>query len=341
MSAQMAEASLRRNVEELVAGGPSEYVIQFMRDNRGIMHHQKWWRRPLPPTPKPGTYRPRTTREMLDEHGIPDPKKMWTEIGERWEAEVKDAGMMVLTFALTEVALWIIGGAIIRVLGAGLSKLPRLYRAIRGKNAKAIEEGLARLSKSEADELGRLMERAKKGEQLSAAETKRLEELAGKLDEAMGSGAKAGGQAADDAAGAAGGGRGTVNHSTPDYYRVADAAEPLFSAEAELVAGGELKLVIRTEFQGQRSTVLRGSEQFQAILRHFGGKVRGIKGEWTYETNLMKFNELTAGGKSAREAALGTWTGEQAAANGYRNVVVRTLEGKPGSYTKVDVLFVP
>ena len=78
-----------------------------------------------------------------------------------------------------------------------------------------------------------------------------------------------------------------------------------------------------------------------SILRHFGGKVRGIKGEWTYETNLMKFNELTAGGKSAREAALGTWTGEQAAANGYRNVIVRSLEGKPGSYTKVDVLFVP
>jgi hypothetical protein len=340
MSAQMAEASLRRDVDALVDGGPGEMVIQFMRDNRGIMHHQKWWRRPLPPTPKPGAHKPRTEREMLDEYGIPDPKKMWTEIGERWEAEVKDAGMMVLTFALTEIATWIIGGAILKILGTGLSKLPRLYRAIRGKNAKAIEEGLARLGKSEADELGHLMERAKRGEQLSAAETKRLEEVAGKLDEAMGSGAKAGGQVADDAA-VAGAGRGAVNRSTPDYYLVVDAAEPIFSAEAQLVAGGELKLVIRTEFQGQRSAALRGSEQFQAILRHFSGKVRGIKGEWTYETNLMKFNELTAGGKSAREAALGTWTGEQAAANGYRNVIVRTLDGTPGSYTKVDVLFVP
>jgi hypothetical protein len=336
----MAEASLRLDIDNLVMGSPSEMVILFMRDERGIMHHDKWWRRPLPPTPKPGTYRPRTTREMLDEHGIPDRQRMWTEIGEKWVAEVKDAGMMVLTFALTEIATWIIGGAIIRVLGAGLSKLPHLYRAIRGKNVKAVEEGLARLGKSEADELGHLMERAKRGEQLSAAETKRLEELAGQLDEAMGSGAKAGGQAADDVA-VAGGGRGTVNHSTPDYYRVADAAEPLFSAEAQLVAGGELKLVIRTEFQGQRSAVLRGSEQFQAILRHFGGKVKGIRGEWTYETNLMKFNELTAGGKSAKAAALETWTGEQAAANGYRNVIVRTLEGTPGSYTKVDVLFVP
>jgi hypothetical protein len=340
LSAQMAEASLRQDIDSLVMGGPGEMVIQFKRDERGIMHLQKWERRPLPPTPKPGTSKPRTEREMLDEYGIPDPKKMWTEIGQKWEAEVKDAGMMVLTFALTEIATWFIGGAILKILGRGLTKLPRLYRAIRGKQVQAIEEGLARLGKSEADELGHLMERAKRGEQLSAGETKRLEELAGRLDEAMGSGAKAGGQAADEAAVAARG-RGTVNHSTPDYYRVADAAEPIFSAEAEVVAGGELKLVIRTEFQGQRSAVLRGSEQFQAILKHFSGKVRGIKGEWTYETNLAKFNELTAGRKSAQEAALGTWTGEQAAANGYGRVIVRTLEGTPGNYTKVDVLFVP
>ncbi|MGH2531426.1 MAG: hypothetical protein ACRDJW_03870 [Thermomicrobiales bacterium] len=99
--------------------------------------------------------------------------------------------------------------------------------------------------------------------------------------------------------------------------------------------------MFRTEFGGEKSSILRGKKQFRAMLKHFGGKVKGIRGAWSYEDNLAKFNALTAAGKSAKQAALGTWTGEQDAAAGFAKVPVRNLEGKPGSYTKVDVLFHP
>lgn len=69
--------------------------------------------------------------------------------------------------------------------------------------------------------------------------------------------------------------------------------------------------------------------------------MKGIRTEWTYETNLVKFNELTQTGMSAPAAALGTWTGEQAAAAGFKRVTVRKLVGQPGNYTEVNVLFHP
>ncbi|MGH2562045.1 MAG: hypothetical protein ACRDJH_23550 [Thermomicrobiales bacterium] len=99
--------------------------------------------------------------------------------------------------------------------------------------------------------------------------------------------------------------------------------------------------MLRTKYGGEQSSLLRGSEQFQAMLKHFGGRVKGIRGAWSYEDNLAKFNALTAAGKSAKAAALGTWTGEQDIAAGFAKVTVRKLEGTVGSYTKVDVLFHP
>jgi hypothetical protein len=98
---------------------------------------------------------------------------------------------------------------------------------------------------------------------------------------------------------------------------------------------------MRTVDGGQRSTVLRGEEQFKSALVHFGGRAKSIRGAWSYGDNLAKFNELTAAGKSMEEAALATWTGQRAVEAGFRKVTVRRVEGAAGAHTKVDVLFHP
>ena len=90
---------------------------------------------------------------------------------------------------------------------------------------------------------------------------------------------------------------------------------------------------------GSRSAVLRGEEQFDLIMRHFGGSATSVRGAWAYGTNLEKFNMLVREGKSVQDAARGTWTGEQAARFGFTQVTVRAIEGPQGMHTAVSVLF--
>jgi hypothetical protein len=130
-----------------------------------------------------------------------------------------------------------------------------------------------------------------------------------------------------------------INRSTPERYLMVDAEHKMFSAVGHIESGGELSLQIRTEKDGLRSEVLRGADEFKEILNHFEGRVKSIRGAWNYGTNLEKFNELVAAGKSAEEAALGTWTGQQAVKAGFGKVTIRQLYGKPGAYDKVFVLF--
>jgi hypothetical protein len=133
-----------------------------------------------------------------------------------------------------------------------------------------------------------------------------------------------------------------LDHSTPDRYLVMDPANPRLKAEAHLEGDGELSLSFRTILEGgERSELLRGEEQFERVMMHFGGKVKSIRGSWSYGTNLAKFNEATGAGRSAEKAAFETWTGQQSAAQGYTKVAVVSLEGKPGAYTKVVVRFLP
>jgi hypothetical protein len=181
----IAEKSIRNAVGLLVQGGPGEMAIEFNRDGRGVMHYQKWERRALPPTPKGGSYKPRTEREMLDEYGIPDPQKQWAEIHAKWVAELKDAAIMVGTFALTEIVTWIIAGALLKIAGKILFRLPNLYRLIRASRGKAIEDGLAKLAKGEVEEFGRLLKAGDSGATLDAAQTARVEELAQKLENVL------------------------------------------------------------------------------------------------------------------------------------------------------------
>jgi hypothetical protein len=122
-------------------------------------------------------------------------------------------------------------------------------------------------------------------------------------------------------------------------YSVTDPANPRFQAFATL-EDDEVTLLIRTKLPtGQRSTVLRGADQFRKILVHFAGRFKSIRGSWSYDDNLATFNRAVLAGLSQEEAALKTWTGQQAAAAGYTRAVIRSVEGQPGNYTKVVASF--
>jgi hypothetical protein len=142
--------------------------------------------------------------------------------------------------------------------------------------------------------------------------------------------------------GGGGGKRELINKTTPDKYLVIDSANPRFQAEGHLEGEGELSITLRAELEdGTRTPLFNGPEQYQAIVKHFGGQVKGVRGAWSYGTNLEQFNSATAGGLSAEDAALRTFSGTQATQAGFGRVTVRNLEGASGAYTKVDVLFHP
>jgi hypothetical protein len=101
-----------------------------------------------------------------------------------------------------------------------------------------------------------------------------------------------------------------------------------------------LIISLRTRLEtGERSTVLRGGEQFERILEHFKGRYTGIRGSWYFEDNLAGFNRAIGEGKTPEAAALETWTGQQAQRAGYTRATILQTEGAVGSYTKVEVVF--
>lgn len=132
-----------------------------------------------------------------------------------------------------------------------------------------------------------------------------------------------------------------IDRSVPgERYFVQDTAHPRFYAEGNVSWRGELSISLRKQLEdGQRSTLLRGAEQFQAILKFFEGKFTSIKGNWQYGSNLARFNELTAQGASPEAAAARTWTGEQAAKAGFRTARILNSQGDPGRYTSVEAVF--
>jgi hypothetical protein len=92
---------------------------------------------------------------------------------------------------------------------------------------------------------------------------------------------------------------------------------------------------------GTRNPDLRGQDQFNKILDHFGrDNVDAIKGNWQYDTNLNGFNDGIAQGMTPEQAAANTWTGKQAAAAGFTNVEIEQGHMNPdGTYSQVKARF--
>lgn len=84
---------------------------------------------------------------------------------------------------------------------------------------------------------------------------------------------------------------------------------------------------------------------FEIAWTHFSQNsiaINGIRGSWTYGTNLMKINDLTKNNQmSLPDAAKQTWAFGQASGKGFTIVRVLDSDGAPGSYTSVDVVFLP
>jgi len=90
---------------------------------------------------------------------------------------------------------------------------------------------------------------------------------------------------------------------------------------------------------------VRGTALFNAMMDHFGDKVRAIRGMWvpgnagTPSVNIDKVNELRAKGVALEDAVLQTWTVTRAAKRGFANVAVEVTEPNAlGPYTKIEVL---
>jgi hypothetical protein len=84
---------------------------------------------------------------------------------------------------------------------------------------------------------------------------------------------------------------------------------------------------------------------FELAWDHFvqqGINVKGIRGSWTFGTNLATINHLTANNQtSLADAATQTWAFTRASGKGFTKVVVLDSDGSPGSYISVDVVFLP
>lgn len=138
-----------------------------------------------------------------------------------------------------------------------------------------------------------------------------------------------------------------VDRSVPGrYYHVHDAADPSLGVVATLQRDGTLSISMVTKLPDEkRSASLRGKEQFKASVDFFKGRVKRIQGYWgeLLDHNLKTFNELTGPSHAMppEEAALLTWTGQQAKAAGFGRVVIPAdgLVGTPGLYEKARVIF--
>ncbi|MFZ1986354.1 MAG: DUF4157 domain-containing protein, partial [Desulfatitalea sp.] len=122
---------------------------------------------------------------------ILDRRQLYGDIFRRWEATLIEAGVQIAGIAAEELIWYMVGGVFFRGLGAVLGRLPVLRRLISFRRFRSIGEGLEQLSRSEADDFARLLQRLERGETLTAAQTRRLEQVALRLEGLLAAGAPA------------------------------------------------------------------------------------------------------------------------------------------------------
>lgn len=83
-------------------------------------------------------------------------------------------------------------------------------------------------------------------------------------------------------------------------------------------------------------------EQAWMHFRQNGVTIQGIRGDWTFGTNLVTINALTANSQLTLEEASvhpSLWAFQRASSKGYTNVTVLDFDGTPGNYLSVDVVY--
>jgi len=120
-----------------------------------------------------------------------------------------------------------------------------------------------------------------------------------------------------------------IVNATPSTFRAEDDDDGRFFLFGTLGSGVLRFEVVSRLLDGTVSNV-RGREFFDAMMSHFGAKIRIIEGSWDRQsgltTNLDLFNRATAAGSPPTEAARkATKTGRWADDYGYSNVTIVDL----------------
>jgi hypothetical protein len=133
----------------------------------------------------------------------------------------------------------------------------------------------------------------------------------------------------------------------PDHdltrYRSFVREHPQISASAYL-QDGELDISLRTYVKGADGSQIRvlgfeEKDQMQKIFDHFGSRADSVRVSFIQD-NQASFNRLTgAGGLSPEEAARTMLAGKRIEQAGFTNLSVGRLEGEPGNYTKIELLW--
>jgi hypothetical protein len=132
--------------------------------------------------------------------------------------------------------------------------------------------------------------------------------------------------------------------ATPTLYYLRNKKRPITNyVEAEVTNLGHLKYMVQNE--PKDGLGCPGTWLFEAAFTHFVQcrvQISGVRGSWTYGTNLTTVNQLTSNNQMAlAEAAKQTWAYARASSKSFARVVVLDSSGAPGNYTSVDVVFLP
>ncbi|MDQ5821003.1 MAG: hypothetical protein M3540_06150, partial [Actinomycetota bacterium] len=120
---------------------------------------------------------------------VSDYHRMHAEIIRRWGEGVRDAGIMVAGFAAEQIILWIVGGWIIRGLGAVFGAVaPTLARGLTRAGAGFLESLWPRIAQADRAALARLMARVDTAglNALTSAERAELNALLRRLESILG-----------------------------------------------------------------------------------------------------------------------------------------------------------
>ncbi len=130
------------------------------------------------------------------------------------------------------------------------------------------------------------------------------------------------------------------------FYYIRDRQNPQFYVDGAVGKDKVLRFTMDLkENDRQRSTALRGKDQFRRLMQFFKGRFDAVEGQWTQakddplQDNLAAFNQAVQGGATPEAAARVTWTGQRSIEAGFTEVEILTLQGSPGQYSLVKVLF--
>jgi hypothetical protein len=132
---------------------------------------------------------------------------------------------------------------------------------------------------------------------------------------------------------------------TSAHYRAEASNDPKFYINGNL-HGGQLSFEVVAAL-GTTKGPIQGHEFFEAMLAHFGNKVKMISAVWSdarpeFTTNLEIFNAETKARATRENAAFATKTGKWAKAAGFSMIqsIDTTPDDLPGGYEQVLVDFV-